>query len=111
MNRLIDDLRRRGVVLTACGEKLRVDAPAGVLTPDLRTVLAGHKDELLAALRDADPVADPYEVPAGWTRRSWIERLRFLARVCVNPRRSAELTEWADGLEYNGGESSRRRNI
>ena len=66
---------------------------------ELRTKLAGHKGELLAALRGADPVADYYEVPDGWTRQSWAERLRYLASICVNSRRAAELVEWADGLE------------
>ena len=37
-----------------------------------------------------------------------LDRLRYLAGICVNPRRAAELTEWADGLERDDGESSRQ---
>ena len=40
-----------------------------------------------------------FDVPFGWAVASWIDRLRFLARVCIHPCRAAELCEWADGLE------------
>ena len=40
-----------------------------------------------------------FDVPFGWAVASWIDRLRFLARVCIHPGRAAELCEWADGLE------------
>lgn len=51
---LIDDLRRRGVVLLAVGDRLRVNAPAGVLTPELCDLLRLRKPALLAALAEAD---------------------------------------------------------
>lgn len=60
------------------------------------------------AIRDAPPIAGgpagaghapPHEIPDGWAVRSWIDRLRYLAGVCMNPTRADELAEWADGLE------------
>lgn len=49
---LLDELAARGVLLeVACAERLRVDAPAGVLTPELRQTLGEHKAELLELLQ------------------------------------------------------------
>lgn len=42
------ELLRLGVVLYRSGTRLRASAPAGVITPELRTVIADWKDELLA---------------------------------------------------------------
>lgn len=47
---LLTTFEALGVILTTQGEGLHVKAPAAVLTPDLRALLAGHKAELLAAL-------------------------------------------------------------
>ena len=52
---MLADLRRRGVVLIAQGDRLHVDAPAGVLTPEMRDALAAHKYELLGLLLADDP--------------------------------------------------------
>jgi ribosomal protein L40E len=49
---LLSDLRARGVRLEPQGDSLRVVAPKGILTADLRAVVAEHKAELLAALRE-----------------------------------------------------------
>ncbi|MCC7409241.1 MAG: hypothetical protein IT442_14340 [Phycisphaeraceae bacterium] len=51
---LLNDLRQRGVVLTAKDDRLAYDAPRGVLTADLRALLVGLKPALLAILR-GDP--------------------------------------------------------
>src|SRR4051794_10285573 len=40
--------RTYGILLEARGEKLFVDAPAGALTPELRSALVRHKPALLA---------------------------------------------------------------
>lgn len=45
---LLDTLNRLGAKVTPCGDRLRVQAPAGKLTPDLRRELAEHKADLLA---------------------------------------------------------------
>lgn len=47
---LLDDLRSRDVLLEPDGDHLIVDAPAGVVTEELRTTLAGHKGGLLRLL-------------------------------------------------------------
>lgn len=54
---ILEGLRRRGVTLTADGERLVVEAPAQVATEDLRTVLSEHKPCLLEILRLEDGVA------------------------------------------------------
>ena len=47
---LLRDLRSAGAVLEARGDRLHVDAPAGLITPEMRVSLARHKPELLAML-------------------------------------------------------------
>ena len=47
---LIDDLRHRDVVLTVRGDRLGFDAPAGVLTPEVKAVLSARKSEVKAVL-------------------------------------------------------------
>jgi hypothetical protein len=49
---LLAVLRAAGVRLSADGERLRCRAPAGVLTPELRSRLSEHKAALLAALKN-----------------------------------------------------------
>lgn len=51
---LLRDLTTRGVRLAAKGDRLRIEAPAGVLTPADRAALAAHKHDLVELLaRDA----------------------------------------------------------
>ena len=47
---LLHQLQALGVVLIPEGDRLRIDAPAGVLTPDLRQALATQKSALLQLL-------------------------------------------------------------
>ncbi|MEV4923033.1 amino acid adenylation domain-containing protein [Streptomyces roseoverticillatus] len=64
---LIADLSRRGVVLWADGDELRVRAPKNVLTKKQRTALQEHKDEILATLRErasGRPATIPKVAPA-----------------------------------------------
>lgn len=58
---LLAELRRRGVVLEASGDRLRYRAPSGALTAELRAALAAHKDALLEVLRETSPA--PAESP------------------------------------------------
>jgi hypothetical protein len=44
-----------GVVVTARGDRLVVDAPAGALTPALKSELLAHKPALLGLLAGAPP--------------------------------------------------------
>lgn len=48
--KMLTDLRRAGVLLSANGDRLTFDAPAGAMTPDLRAMLKAGKAELLAVL-------------------------------------------------------------
>lgn len=57
---LVLDLKARGVRLTAEGNRLQYDAPAGVMTPDLLARLKACKSELLATL--APCVAEAFPV-------------------------------------------------
>ena len=47
---LLNQLQALGVVLIADGDRLRVNAPAGALTPELRQALATQKSALLRLL-------------------------------------------------------------
>ena len=66
---LMRDLQTAGVVLQARDGRLHVDAPAGIVTPQMRDSLARHKAELLAILA-ADPAEyenwAPLDAPVAW---------------------------------------------
>lgn len=47
---VLEEARCRGIVLSGCGGKLRYEAPAGRLTPDLRDALIVHKTAILHLL-------------------------------------------------------------
>jgi amino acid adenylation domain-containing protein len=49
--RLIQELARHDIRLFTDGEQLRIRAPRGTLTPELRSKLALHRQDILAALR------------------------------------------------------------
>jgi len=114
---LINDLAQRGIELAADGKRL-LYRPRQAVDESLRATLANRKHEILELLRgheqsDSDSArpshpgtgasspadASPFEVPNGWDRPAWIDRLRYLASVCINPRRKLELEQWAEGLE------------
>jgi hypothetical protein len=48
---LLEELRRRDVRVEAEGDLLRVDAPAGIVTEELRATLTEHKPKLLKLLK------------------------------------------------------------
>jgi hypothetical protein len=50
---ILDDLRGRAVALTSNGDRLKIDAPLGVLTDEDRQAIRTHKAELLALLDQA----------------------------------------------------------
>lgn len=47
---LITETQKAGIALSVAGERLRVQAPAGALTPELKAALTARKPELLAVL-------------------------------------------------------------
>lgn len=78
---LLAALRTRGVVLAVEDDALDVDAPLGVLTPDLREALVAHKAELLALLREPTP---PAPDPVGTLRaggQGFAESVALLLRL------------------------------
>ena len=56
---VLAEARRRGILLSARGDRLRYDAPVGVMQAELRAALVEHKAELLALLGSW---------PASWPR-------------------------------------------
>ena len=63
------DLKARGVVLEAQGDRLKVDSPVGVLTDGHRTALKEHKPKLLELLsrpRGKPQGASEHESVARW---------------------------------------------
>ncbi|MBL8796321.1 MAG: hypothetical protein JNM56_20645 [Planctomycetia bacterium] len=48
---LLHELRQRGVILAADGERLRYGAAPGVLTPELRQALVDQKADIIALLQ------------------------------------------------------------
>ena len=40
-----------------------------------------------------------FEVPEGWTRHGWAERLRYLAQRCLDSGRATYLRKWASAVE------------
>jgi hypothetical protein len=50
LSALLEDMRRRDVTLEAEGDLLHVDAPAGVMTDELRAALVENKGRLLDLL-------------------------------------------------------------
>ena len=55
---LLTELGRRGVVLTADGDSLNIDAPRGAVTPELLAALREHKPRLIRFLQPPEPVTD-----------------------------------------------------
>ena len=56
---LFAELRAAGVTLAATGNRLRVEAAPGILTPELVARMKACKPELLAILTDTEPATDP----------------------------------------------------
>jgi hypothetical protein len=73
-------LESLGVKLSLSGDKLVVDAPANVVTPEVRTALAIHKPALLALLACGPPRARPDSpIPCSDTEASDAEARSVIA--------------------------------
>lgn len=66
---LLAELRTRGATVAAVGDRLRIEAPAGTVTPEMRAALAKHKAALLTLLEACEHVADDADL-ADWYRRN-----------------------------------------
>jgi hypothetical protein len=60
----VDALLRRDIRVVAEGDQLRVNAPVGAMTDELRRQIKNHKGELLAHLTGASPARDRHELEA-----------------------------------------------
>lgn len=72
---LLAEAHRLGITLFPAGDKLRVDAPKGALSPDLRQALADHKPEILALLK---PVSDGERPPLDRPPENEVELRRLI---------------------------------
>ena len=105
---LLATLRARDCELTAAGERLRVEAPAGALTPDLRAALAEHKAEILTEL-EAERAWAAVEAISAEMRRRWLraEQLEesddpedhFLAEHHRSEVRGAVMEAWLPAMK------------
>ena len=76
---ILASLRSMGAELHVVGDKLKVDAPAGALTPEVRARIAEHKQDLLVLLRDRGQ-------PDAAARLDWWQkRLANLPDFCALP--------------------------
>ena len=77
---LVTRLRSLDVGLTACGDRLRVDAPAGVLSDERRQAIHQHKTALLALLTPERRIPLPRSPAPCWRCQGPSERqgLRYL---------------------------------
>lgn len=108
---LIGSLSRRDVRLSAVGDRLRVDAPAGTVTPTDRAAIARYKQDLLRLLRSgqlgrgtfryADGSMEFGDICAGWTPAGWAAELRRKADRCdqYRPDIAAYYRAWAADVE------------
>lgn len=55
---LLEELRGLGVQLSTDGTSLNIDAPVGVMTPDLREMIRAQKQDLITGLRSSSPRQD-----------------------------------------------------
>ena len=88
---LVAEANRLGIALTSNGEKLRVEAPTGALTDELRQALGEHKTEILARLR---PVGDGQPPPLDRPPVTEQE-LRRLIDHLAEPEAFTRWLEWA----------------
>ena len=80
LEELVTTLRSHDVILTACGDRLRVDAPAGGLSNEMRQAIRTHKAALLAMLTPARRIPLPRSPAPCWRCKGPSERqgLRYL---------------------------------
>ena len=72
--KLCHDMKRRGILLSATGEHIKVSAPIGALTEEDRLALKSLKPALLRILTGPRaPVEDAPKSKARWAGPGWIE--------------------------------------
>ena len=83
---LLAQMKALGIELSAEGDKLRIDAPKGVLSPSIRELLSEHKTDILQFLHTSKHTGACPLIPAaprdGHLPASFSqERLWFLAQL------------------------------
>lgn len=76
---LLAELRNRGAAVAVAGARLRIEAPAGTVTPEIREELAAHKPELLRLLSTPTLDADAGHVAAVKLRNTAIGDVWLIA--------------------------------
>ena len=116
---VLTETRRRGILLSARGDRLRYDAPVGVMKAELRAALVEHKAELLALLGSGlhrGPEADGSEPgpPLPPPRRSRVHTARTWPALAGlrrtrrrGPGRGLEARELLPPDQIVAGEESR----
>jgi hypothetical protein len=87
---LIEDLERRGVRLRMDGDRLIIDAPRGVLTDEITSVLASQKLAVLRLLSDAGEVSKPRR-PLAEVAADLLPSIRFTIRETSDTCRDFDL--------------------
>jgi thioesterase domain-containing protein len=89
----LSDLRRRDVIVSADGDRIKCTAPPGALTPELRDLLRERKADVLAFLRSAQALADesPALVPLGLPDRSQAGAREAHATIYAVPGHSGDV--------------------
>ncbi len=82
---VLAETRRRGILLSVRGDRLRYDAPVGVMQAELRAALVEHKAELLTLLG-----SDPHRGPEA-TERNPARLYPHLGRRVSTPRGAGRL--------------------
>ena len=88
---LVAEAYRLEITLTRNGDKLRVEAPLGALTNELRQALGDHKTEIMARLRlRGDGQPPPLDRPPATEQeiRRWMDHTD-------NPENFAQWLDWA----------------
>ena len=85
---LLAELERRNVKVSLAGDKLRLEAPAGVLTPDMKEALVKHKPALMSLLS-----GQPVEVLFWPGVKSNVYRAR---QTCLEAEGCLQLTREVD---------------
>jgi hypothetical protein len=57
---VLEEIRMLGGSLEVRGDRLRVDAPVGTITPDIKAALTRHKAAIVAELSTPDPVGSQF---------------------------------------------------
>jgi hypothetical protein len=95
---VLAEASRRGIALTAQGDRLECASPKGAMTPEFRAMLVEHKPEVMRLLR-LPFVVGPPQPPPGSDPATWHPAWRQLAREQAAMRRMLDGVTWAES-EY-----------